>query len=122
MIDDIKGVAFPFAIDPATGGVTWARGREKLRQNIRIILGTRLGERPMLRDFGSRLHALVHDPNDGVLVELAETQTRQALLQWEPRVLLTSTHVQQVEGEVRMQLNYVHTEEPVSGQLILPLT
>src|SRR5262245_41179786 len=122
MIDDIKGMAFPFAIDPATGGVTWARGRDKVRQNIRIILGTRLGERPMLRDFGSRLKSLVHDPNDDVLVELAEAQTKQALAQWEPRVLVTSAHVRQFEGEFRMTLNYVHSEEPVSGQLILPLT
>ena len=122
MIDDIKGIGFPFAIDPATGGVTWAMGRDKIRQNLRIILGTRLGERPMLRDFGSRLHGLVHDPNDDVLVELAETQTKQALLQWEPRILVTSTKVNQAEGEFRMQVNYVHTEEPVSGQLILPLT
>src|SRR5690242_1303888 len=106
MIDDIKGMGFPFAIDPVTGGVTWARGRDKVRQNIRVILGTRLGERPMLRDFGSRLHSLVHDPNDDVLVELAETQTKQALLQWEPRVLLTSTHVKQIDGEFRMHINY----------------
>jgi uncharacterized protein len=122
MIDDIQGMAFPFRIDPTTGGVSWAKGRDKIRQNVRIILGTRVGERPMLRDFGSRLPGLVHDPNDDVLAELAQTQTKQALLQWEPRILVTTTKVERIEGQFRLQLNYVHTEEPVSGQLLLPLT
>jgi len=35
---------------------------------------------------------------------------------------VTGTTVTQTEGELRLYLNYVHTEEPVSGQLILPLT
>ena len=44
-----------------------AEGEDKIRQNVRLILGTRLGERPMLRDFGTRMPGLVHDPNDEVL-------------------------------------------------------
>jgi phage baseplate assembly protein W len=121
MIDDISGPAFPFRIDPATGGVAWATGRDKLRQNVRLVLATRAGERPMLRDYGTRLHSLVHDPNDEVLAELARTQAQQALLQFEPRVLVTQTHIMQTDGEVRMQINYTHTTEPVADQLILPL-
>jgi phage baseplate assembly protein W len=122
MINDVKGVAFPFSIDPATGGVAWAVGRDKIRQNLRLILGTRLGERPMLRDYGSRLASLVHDPNDDVLADLAETQAKEALIQWEPRVLVTSTSVDQAEAELRLRVNYVYTNEPVSGQIIMPLT
>jgi phage baseplate assembly protein W len=121
MIDDIAGVAFPFAIDPATGRVAWAFGSDKLRQNVRLILGTRYGERPMLREFGTRLHSLVHDPNDDVMVELLRTQAQNALLQFEPRILVTQTQVTQEEGEVRMLLNYTHTTEPVADQLVLPL-
>jgi phage baseplate assembly protein W len=121
MIDDIAGPAFPFRIDPVSGGVAWAAGRDKLRQNVRLVLGTRSGERPMLREYGTRIHSLVHDPNDEVLVELLRTQAQQALLQFEPRVLVTQTQIVQADGEVRMQLNYTHTTEPVADQLILPL-
>lgn len=122
MINDVKGVAFPFSIDPASGGIAWAVGRDKIRQNLRLILGTRLGERPMLRDYGSRLASLVHDPNDDVLADLAQTQAKEALMQWEPRVLVTSTSVDQAEGELRLRVNYVYSNEPVTGQLIMPLT
>ncbi len=121
MIDDVLGLAYPFKIDPATGGVAWARGSDKLRQNIQIILGTRFGERPMLRNFGTRIHSLIHDPNDDVLAELLQTQAQQAILQFEPRVLVTQTQVTQSDGEVRMLLNYTYTTEPVADQLILPL-
>lgn len=121
MIDDVKGIAFPFQIDPASGGVAWASGGDKIRQDVRIILSTRLGERPLLRDFGTRLPSLVHEPNDSILAELIQTQAQQALLQWESRILITGMQVQQNEGEVRLLLNYLHTDEPVASQMILPV-
>ena len=120
-MEEVQGVAFPFRIDPVTGGVAWASGSDKIRQDVRIILSTRLGERPMLRDFGTRLPSLVHDPNDDVMADLLQNQARQALLQWEPRIMVTSIQVTQDEGEARMVLNYVHTSEPVANQMILPL-
>jgi uncharacterized protein len=121
MIDDVSGPAYPFRIDSTTGGVAWASGSAKLRQNIQLILGTRVGERPMIRNFGTQIHSLVHDPNDDVLAELLQTQAQQAILQFEPRVLVTQTKVLQSEGEVRMLLNYTFTTEPVADQLVLPL-
>jgi phage baseplate assembly protein W len=121
MIDNIAGVAFPFAIDPSTGGVVWASGGEKLRQNVRLILGVNYGDRPMLRQYGSRIQSLVHDPNDQVLAELLKTQAQQAVMQFEPRIIVTQTNVTQSEGEVSMTLNYSYTAEPVADQLIVPL-
>ena len=121
MIDDIAGPAFPFRIDPVSGRVAWASGRDKLRQNVRLVLGTRAGERPMLREYGTRIHSLLHNPNDDVVSELLQTQAQQALLQFEPRVLVTQMSVIQAEGEVRMQLSYTITSEPIADQLILPL-
>lgn len=121
MIERVKGMAFPFRIDPVTGGVALARGPDKIRQNVRLILGTRLGERPMLREFGTRLPSLVHDPNDAVLADLAQRQAKEALLQWEPRILVAETRVEQSEGELRMRLSYIHVNEPVADQLTLPM-
>jgi phage baseplate assembly protein W len=120
MIDDIAGFAFPFSIDPASGGVAWSSGADKLKQNVRLILGTRYGERPMLRDYGSRLHSLVHDPNDQILSELLKSQAQEALL-FEPRIMVTQTQVIQQEGEVRLLLNYTYTTEPIADQLSIPL-
>jgi len=121
MIEKVKGVAFPFHIDPATGGVAQASGVDKIGQNVRIILGTRLGERPMLRDFGSNLHSLVHEPNDAALADIMKNQAQQALLQWEPRIVTIQAQVDQSEGEVRMRITYAQTTAPVAGELTVPI-
>lgn len=122
MSDEIQGAAFPFRVDPRSGRIAWAQGRDKLRQNVRLILGTRVGERPMLRDFGTRLPALVHEPNDAVVADLAVAQAREALLRWEPRILVTDSQVVQAEGELSVRLTYLYTQDPVTDQVLLPLT
>jgi len=121
MLEDVKGIAFPFRIDPRTGGVAWASGVDKIRQNVRLILGTRVGERPMLRDFGSRIHTLVHEPNDAAIVDILQKQAQQALLQWEPRILAIQAEVEQSEGEMRMRIMYAHTTAPAGGELVVPI-
>jgi uncharacterized protein len=121
VFEDIRGANFPFRIDPATGGVAMASGSDKIRQNVRIILGTRVGERPMLREFGTRIPTLVHDPNDDVLADLIQNQARQALLQWEPRILITNMVVAHNEGEARLRLDYIYTSEQVADQMNIPL-
>jgi phage baseplate assembly protein W len=118
---DVLGFAFPFRIDPAAGGVARAADRDKLRQNIRAILGTRYGERVMLRDYGTRLHSLVHDPNDEALAVLARKQIQEALVAWEPRILVTNVTVERREGEMQIRIDYAHTSEPVTDSLLVPL-
>ena len=98
-----------------------ASGSDKLRQNVRIILSTRVGERPMLREFGTRIPTLVHDPNDDVLADLIQNQARQALLQWESRILITNMVMAQDEGEARLRLDYIYTGDQVADQVIIPL-
>src|SRR5262245_44737134 len=121
MIDDVAGMSFPFRIDPATGGVAWATGVDKIRQNVRLILGTRMGERPMLRQFGSRLHALVHEPTDAAMGDLLQHQAQQALLQWEPRIVALQARIDQSGSELTLRITYTHTSEPEGGELIVPL-
>ena len=121
---DLRGVGFPFRIDPATGGVATSAGEDKIRENVRVILATRIGERPMLREFGTRIPGLVHDPNDDVLVELAGKQAVDALLRWEPRIIVNGTSVERDadNGLLQVRITYVHTNEQLAGTAILPLT
>ena len=120
MGEPVNGFRFPFRID-SNGGVATASGPEKLRQNILLILGTRQGERAMLRQFGTKIAALVHDPNDQVLGQMIRDQAREALLNWEPRVLITNAAVEQSEGELRLTLIYVVLPETRTERLVIPL-
>ncbi len=123
-LDDVRGAAFPFRIDPTTGRVALTEGDAKIGDNVRLIIGTRLGERPMLRSFGTRVPGLVHDPDDEVLVELALGQAVEALLQWEPRVVVTGSAVEPPTqpGEVRLRIDYLHTNSQVANTTVLPIT
>jgi len=122
MSDEIRGFAFPFRIDAVSGGVAMLSGREKIKQNVRVVLSTRRGERPMLRQYGTQIPSLVHNPNDEVLADLVQTQARECLLQWEPRVLVMGSKVEQFEGELRLRLSYIHTNEPSQEDMIVPIT
>jgi phage baseplate assembly protein W len=91
---------------------------------VRLILGTRLDERPMLRQFGTRIRSLVHDPNDDVLADIAEKQAREALLRWEPRIVVTDSQIERDpdDGLLQIRLRYVHMNEQVAGQAVVPLS
>lgn len=116
----IRGFQFPFRIAPG-GGVAWSEAAAKIRQNVLLILGTRIGERAMLRQFGTRIASLVHDPNDDVLADLIRNQARDALLSWEPRILITQAEVQSNEGELRLTLTYLVVPESRSERMVIPL-
>jgi uncharacterized protein len=121
MNEDLKGFGFPLRIDPAQGGFGWASGVDKIRENILLILGTRWGERPMLRDFGTKIASLVHDPNDDVLAQVIRDQARDALLNWEPRILITNASVQQNEGELTLVLTYIVMPDSRAERMVIPL-
>jgi phage baseplate assembly protein W len=120
--DEPRGVAFPFRIDPATGGVAWAGGTQKIRDDLRVLLGTRLGERPLLRDYGTQVHSLVHEPDDDVTADLLRKQAHEAVVRWERRVIVTRARIERSEGALRLVLTYVHSDRPSSGEMTVPLT
>lgn len=122
-LDDVAGLGFPFRVDPA-GRLAWARGDAKVSQDVRILLATRLGERPLLREYGTQIPALVHDPNDEVLVELATRQAQEAILAWEPRVMPSAIRVQREpeDGRVALELDLVALNDQRTGHLSVPLT
>lgn len=118
---DPRGPAFPFAIDPATGQVAWSEGSQKLRDNVRIILSTRYGERPMNRGFGTQIPELLHEPNDGGLGRLVAKQAREALMQLEPRIVVSDLRVEQHAGEVALELQFIHSDRPQADAMVVHL-
>ncbi len=73
-------------------------GIAHLKIRVRDILTTRIGERVMRREYGSRLPELVDRPvNSGWLVE-AYSAVAEALDRWEPELRLIRTRVESVNG------------------------
>jgi phage baseplate assembly protein W len=118
---EIRGAGIPFAIDPESGGIRMCSGRDKLAQNVRVILGTRLGERPMNRNFGTQLRALVQEPNDGSLGALLVRQVREALVQMEPRVLVADIAFRGEGADLMLDLTWLAAGSPQPERLSFPL-
>lgn len=86
------GWAFPLRIDPE-GGMAMASFEEDVRQAIKIIIGTALGERVMRPDFGAGLQRLVFETVSTTTMALVKHQVEQALIEWEPRINLEDIRV-----------------------------
>lgn len=93
MAEEIFGFSSPFRINPNTGGVSSAKGADKLKENIIHILLTGSGERVMRRDYGAGLRQLVHDPNNEALRAIVQHQITKAIGRWEPRVTVDQVQV-----------------------------
>jgi phage baseplate assembly protein W len=101
-----SGWTFPLKLSDR---VALASGEAKIEQAIRIILGTRVGERVMRPTFGSRLHELVFAPVTADTLGLAETYVAEALGFWEPRITLLDVHADldpEHEGSLTILIRY----------------
>jgi phage baseplate assembly protein W len=108
----LRGVAFPFRIDPRSGGVAATEGPDKLTENLERLLLSRIGERLMVRDYGGGVSQLLQENiNDG-LIALARQQVGQAMLRYEPRALPEDITVLPRDGELFLRIRYLQAEEP----------
>lgn len=118
MNEPLVGFAFPFRI--AGGGIRRAQEAEKVAQNVRHLLSTRLGERVMLRDYGGGVHHRLQDPNDATLRALVKHEIEQALRVYLPEVRLTSPlRLTTQRGELRISIEYTASPEDTVRRLEL---
>jgi len=88
-----RGMAFPPRLGP-DGRFAWSEGPDSVRESIRVILLTELGERVMLPDFGAGLRRYLFEPNTTPVHRLIEEAITSSLERWERRVELQSVDVE----------------------------
>ena len=88
-----KGPAFPLRAG-GQGYFALSEDVQLVKESIQMILGTRIGSRPMHRDFGSRIQDLVFEPNDEILKALAIRYAYEDILKWNNRILLERNNIQ----------------------------
>lgn len=75
------------------GEISLVSGNVDIEQSIRIILGTRPGERVMRPTFGCRAYELMFDPISATTISLLQEYVYDALRMWEPRIDVLSVDV-----------------------------
>ncbi|WXR60687.1 GPW/gp25 family protein [Peptostreptococcaceae bacterium AGR-M142] len=81
-----RGLSFPIRVDKSTGKIKMVFAEDDIKESIRIILGTKKGERVMRPDFGSRLNEFIFESVDATTLFLIEEEVKSAITNWEPRV------------------------------------
>ncbi len=106
-----KGFSFPLAMN-VQGNLTLSGYNQNIEESIRIILGTRLGERVYRPDFGSRLSELVFAPMNTQTLLMVRLYVREALERWEPRITIDGVYTEPdpTEGRLDITIQY-HIKE-----------
>jgi Bacteriophage baseplate protein W len=95
------GWAFPLALD-AGADFELAIYEEDIRQSILIILGTDPGERVMRPTFGAGLSSFLFAPMNATTYSRVRLQVQEALVDWEPRIIVQDVTVTPDPVETRV--------------------
>jgi phage baseplate assembly protein W len=98
-----KGWKFPIRKD-GTGRIVLSEFEEDIREAIRIILLTALGERVMRPAFGAGLHEFVFETMSTTNIGRIQVAIQDALIEWEPRIELLTLKVEPDSGDVGILL------------------
>ena len=124
-----KGLRYPFRFQSLSGGTqisaATSQEHEHIRESILQILGTRIGERFINPEFGSRLKDLVFEQNDEVLKGLLRHYVIDAIKRWEKRVIITEVRFDDRPVNIDGSLLLVHIayrviQSQVDGNLVYP--
>lgn len=102
------GLAFPMQVN-TRGEIALVSGAEDVEQSIRIILGTRPGERVMRPTFGCKAHDLLFEVRDATTASLLKKYVLDALNFWEPRIQVLQVEVlldDDLDGSLQVEINY----------------
>jgi phage baseplate assembly protein W len=104
-----RGWAFPILPD-AGGRLQFVDGDGDVAQSLRLLLATATGERVMRPTFGTDAPGLVFAPGSPANLRLLETRIREAVRDFEPRVVLDSvTAVPDPEEPERVSVDVTWT-------------
>jgi hypothetical protein len=117
-----KGWQFPILPGP-TGALAWSDGDDNVEQSLRILLMTRVGERVMRGDFGSRLGDMVFRPGSDQNLRAIEREVSSVINAFEPRaeVLGVAAEADAIDAtQITVSLSYRVKRTNTRESLVFP--
>lgn len=97
------GWRFPLQVTP-TGGIATSSLERKIEESIYLILSTSNRERVMLPSFGCGINELVFAPDNPSTVGYVQSEVRDALVSYEPRIDVLSVDAAPAPGQPNLLL------------------
>jgi phage baseplate assembly protein W len=128
-VSDLLGFAFPFRIvagaapgSARLAGVARSSGADKVRDDVRHLLSTGVGERPMLRDYGGGVELSRQEPNTATLGALVRHEIEQALRVFLPEARRTTPiELQFDESDLTLSFEYAADQRDIVQRIELTL-
>jgi len=95
-----QGLSFPPRVG-ADGRLAWSVGEDNVRESIRVILMTEVGERLMREEFGCGLRQYLFEPNTVATRQRIQDSIVNSITRWESRVSLDAVTVDPDDNDPR---------------------
>lgn len=112
------GCQYPL-VKTARGLLAQKTGVNQIKADLLQLLLTNPGERVMLPTYGTPLRELIFEPNDPFLVAKAKQVIANAILEWEPRIVITNIEIS--NNASKSDLNKNDTYEEIEGILFIKI-
>jgi phage baseplate assembly protein W len=103
------GLQYPLA-KSSRGILAQKVGVDQIKADLLQLLLTNPGERVMLPTYGTPLRELIFEPNDNNLLNNARQMISNAILTWEPRIVVTQLEVTNNPPKTSLNANDTYTE------------
>lgn len=117
-----RGLGFPLRVN-ARGEIALVSGERDIEESIRVILGTKPGERVMRPEFGCRAHELLFEPRNASTETLMQQYVSDALRMWEPRITVQWVDVlidENQDGAILVEVYYTIEETHDERSIVYP--
>jgi len=122
-----RGWSFPPTFERGrsgqAGSVAMVAAETDIQQSLVILMSTAPGERIMLPGYGCPLDRHVFDVIDQHTLTLLESMIRDAVLRYEPRILLEDVQfdsARAIDGELRITLVYMIRITNTRSNMVFP--
>lgn len=116
----IRGWKFPIQIDKDTGRIMTVEDNECIKQAIRVILLTQIGERKIVNNFGTNVKSFIFDIIDPVFISDLKKTITQALNTWEHHIRDLNVSIDTDGGStstININIDYVTDIMPVQERV-----
>lgn len=100
------GWKFPITVEGASGRIQMSSKEENIEDSIKIIIGTRKGERMMEPEFGCKIWEYSFATVDYTTLYTMKNEVEDSLVRWEPRI--TDIHAEISDEKIEQGLLLIH--------------
>lgn len=112
-----------FTRNPVTGDVSLSYDSQAVVRSVRNLLLTNFYERPFQPGLGSNIEGFLFEPTSAITAGALETEIRNVVNNYEPRINLISVQVLSLEDQnaffVELQFFVGNSTQPTSVNLLL---